>query len=153
MPAPRALLAAAAATTALAVAAGCGGGGNDAYVKQVTKAAQQFRSDAQSASAQFSTSGSAADLRTAAVRYRAAASRFETRLRSLTPPAGARDEQNQLATDLRRLSTTLHQVGSKVASADAGNAKALIALASQLEGDVNRVSADGNKLQKAVNSS
>ena len=56
----------------------------------VTKAAQQFRTDAQAASPGFAASGSASDLRTAAVRYRTATTRFKQPLRDLTPPNGAK---------------------------------------------------------------
>ena len=59
-------------------------------VQQVTKAAQQFRTDAQAASPGFAASGSASDLRTTAVRYRTATTRFEQPLRDLTPPNGAK---------------------------------------------------------------
>ena len=76
----------------------------------VTKAAQQFRTDAQAASPGFAASGSASDLRTAAERREGA-------------------------------------------NADASSVRKLITLATQLESDVNRVSADGDRLQKAVNSS
>jgi hypothetical protein len=141
------------AAAALAIASGCGGGGNDAYVQQVTKAAQQFRTDAQAASAGFASSGSATELRTAAARYRTATTRFEQRLRGLKPPKGAKDEQIQLITDLHSLSSTLDQVGAKVASADASSVRALVSLATRLEREVNQVSADGDRLQKAVNSS
>ena len=99
-------------------------------VQQVTKAAQQFRTDAQAASPGFAASRSASDLRTAAVRYphrdhavRAAAAR---------PDAAERREG---------------------ANADASSVRKLVTLATQLESDVNRVSADGDRLQKAVNSS
>ncbi|HEX3317394.1 MAG TPA: hypothetical protein VHR88_05205 [Solirubrobacteraceae bacterium] len=153
MTALRAPLAVAAAAAALAVGAGCGGGGNDAYDQQVTKAAQQFRTDAQAASAGFASSGSATELRTAAARYRTATTQFEQRLRGLHPPKSVGDEQQQLITDLHRLSSTLDQVGAKVANADASSVKPLVTLATQLEGDVNRVSADGDRLQKAVNNS
>jgi phosphotransferase system HPr-like phosphotransfer protein len=79
-------------------------------VQQVTKAAQQFRTDAQAASPGFAASRSASDLRTAAERREGA-------------------------------------------NADASSVRKLITLATQLESDVNRVSADGDRLQKAVNSS
>ena len=117
---------------ALAVA-GCGDSSTDAYKKQVTQAAQQFQA--------------------AASRFKAAVTKFTDKLDSLKPPDRAKDEQDQLVTDLKRFSGTVNRVSHEVANVGARNVERLVALVPQLQRDVQRVSTDAQELQDAVNNS
>jgi hypothetical protein len=135
---------------ALAVA-GCGDSSTDAYKKQVTQAAQQFQADARTAGTSLSASQSPEQFQAAASRFKAAVTKFTDKLDSLKPPDRAKDEQDQLVTDLKRFSGTVNRVSHEVANVGARNVERLVALVPQLQRDVQRVSTDAQELQDAVN--
>ena len=133
--------------------AGCGGSDSDDYKKQVTKAAQQFKTDAQQAGTSLGGARSATQFRAAAGEFKGAVTKFTDKLNSLDPPSDAKDEQDKLVNDLQHFSGTVNQISDKVQSATRGDAQGLVALVPQLQSDVQKVSKDAQDLQNAVNNS
>jgi len=117
--------------------AGCGSSDTDTYKKQVTQAAKQFQTDAQAAGTSLSASRSAAEFKTAATK----------------PPSSAKDEQDQLVTDLKHFSGTVNEISDRVSNVTSSNVEGLVALVPQLQSDVRKVSADAKNLENAVNNS
>jgi outer membrane murein-binding lipoprotein Lpp len=133
--------------------AGCGGSDSDDYKKQVTKAAQQFQTDAQKAGTSLGGAQSPTQFRAAAGEFKGAVTKFTDKLNSLDPPSDAKDEQDKLVNDLQHFSGTVNQISDKVQSASTGDAQGLVALVPQLQSDVQKVSKDAQDLQNAVNNS
>jgi len=133
--------------------AGCGGSDSDDYKKQVTKAAQQFQTDAQQAGTSLGGARSATQFRAAAGEFKGAVTKFTDKLNSLDPPSDAKDEQDKLVNDLQHFSGTVNDISDKVQSATRGDAQGLVALVPQLQSDVQKVSKDAQALQDAVNNS
>jgi outer membrane murein-binding lipoprotein Lpp len=133
--------------------AGCGGSDSDDYKKQVTKAAQQFQTDAQQAGTSLGGATSPTQFKAAAGEFKTAVTKFTDKLNSLDPPSGAKDEQDKLVTDLQHFSSTVNQISDKVSSAASGNVQGLVALVPQLQSDVQKVTSDAQNLQDAVNKS
>jgi hypothetical protein len=132
---------------------GCGGSDNDDYKKQVTKAAQQFKTDAQQAGTSLGGAQSPTQFRAAAGEFKGAVTKFTDKLNSLDPPSDAKDEQDKLVNDLQHFSGTVNHISDKVQSAARGDAQGLVALVPQLQSDVQKVSKDAQDLQNAVNNS
>jgi hypothetical protein len=132
---------------------GCGGSENDDYKKQVTKAAQQFKTDAQQAGTSLGGAQSPTQFRAAAGEFKGAVTKFTDKLNSLDPPSDAKDEQDKLVNDLQHFSGTVNHISDKVQSAARGDAQGLVALVPQLQSDVQKVSKDAQDLQNAVNNS
>jgi outer membrane murein-binding lipoprotein Lpp len=135
------------------VVAGCGGSSSDDYKKEVTKAAQQFQTDAQAAGTSLSSSQSPTQFKTAAANFKTAVTKFTDKLNSLDPPSDAKDEQDKLVADLKHFSGTVDQISSKVAGVNSGNVQELVALVPQLQSDVQKVTTDAQALETAVNKS
>ena len=133
--------------------AGCGGSDSDDYKKQVTKAAQQFKTDAQQAGTSLGGAQSPTQFRAAAGEFKGAVTKFTDKLNSLDPPSDAKDEQDKLVNDLQHFSGTVNQISDKVQSASSGDPQGLVALVPQLQSDVQKVSKDAQDLQNAVNNS
>lgn len=133
--------------------AGCGGSDSDDYKKQVTKAAQQFKTDAQQAGTSLGGAQSPTQFRAAAGEFKGAVTKFTDKLNSLDPPSDAKDEQDKLVNDLQHFSGTVNDISDKVQSATRGDAQGLVALVPQLQSDVQKVSKDAQDLQNAVNNS
>lgn len=133
--------------------AGCGGSDSDDYKKQVTKAAQQFKTDAQQAGTSLGGAQSPTQFRAAAGEFKGAVTKFTDKLNSLDPPSDAKDEQDKLVNDLQHFSGTVNDISDKVQSATRGDAQGLVALVPQLQSDVQKVSKDAQDLQSAVNNS
>jgi outer membrane murein-binding lipoprotein Lpp len=133
--------------------AGCGGSDSDDYKKQVTKAAQQFQTDAQQAGTSLGGASSPTQFKAAAGQFKTAVTKFTDKLDSLDPPSGVKDEQDKLVTDLQHFSSTVNQISDKVSSASTGDVQGLVALVPQLQSDVQKVTADAQNLQDAVNKS
>lgn len=135
------------------IVAGCGGSDSDDYKKQVTKAAQQFKTDAQQAGTSLGGAQSPTQFRAAAGEFKGAVTKFTDKLNSLDPPSDAKDEQDKLVNDLQHFSGTVNDISDKVQSATRGDAQGLVALVPQLQSDVQKVSKDAQDLQNAVNDS
>ncbi|MFL5855927.1 MAG: hypothetical protein ACJ76T_16860 [Solirubrobacteraceae bacterium] len=135
------------------IVAGCGGSDSDDYKKQVTKAAQQFKTDAQQAGTSLGGAQSPTQFRAAAGEFKGAVTKFTDKLNSLDPPSDAKDEQDKLVNDLQHFSGTVNDISDKVQSATRGDAQGLVALVPQLQSDVQKVSKDAQDLQNAVNNS
>jgi hypothetical protein len=133
--------------------AGCGGSDSDDYKKQVTKAAQQFKTEAQQAGTSLGGAQSPTQFRAAAGEFKGAVTKFTDKLNSLDPPNDAKDEQDKLVNDLQHFSGTVNDISDKVQSATRGDAQGLVALVPQLQSDVQKVSKDAQDLQNAVNNS
>ncbi|MFL5975471.1 MAG: hypothetical protein ACJ76G_10080 [Solirubrobacterales bacterium] len=133
--------------------AGCGGSDSDDYKKQVTKAAQQFKTDAQQAGTSLGGAQSPTQFRAAAGEFKGAVTKFTDKLNSLDPPSDAKDEQDKLVNDLQHFSGTVNDISDNVQSATRGDAQGLVALVPQLQSDVQKVSKDAQDLQNAVNNS
>ena len=133
--------------------AGCGGSDSDDYKKQVTKAAQEFKTDAQEAGTSLGGAQSPTQFRAAAGEFKGAVTKFTDKLNSLDPPSDAKDEQDKLVNDLQHFSGTVNDISDKVQSATRGDAQGLVALVPQLQSDVQKVSKDAQDLQNAVNNS
>ena len=133
--------------------AGCGSSDTDTYKKQVTQAAKQFQSDAQAAGTSLSASQSAAEFKTAAAKFKTAVTTFTYKLTSLKPPSSAKDEQDQLVTNLKHFSGTVNEISDKVSNVTASNVEGLVSLVPQLQSDVQRVSTAAKNLEHAVNNS
>lgn len=133
--------------------AGCGGSDSDDYKKQVTKAAQQFKTDAQQAGTSLGGAQSPTQFRAAAGEFKGAVTKFTDKLTSLDPPSDAKDEQDKLVNDLQHFSGTVNDISDKVQRATRGDAQGLVALVPQLQSDVQKVSKDAQDLQNAVNNS
>jgi hypothetical protein len=133
--------------------AGCGGSDSDDYKKQVTKAAQQFKTEAQQAGTSLGGAQSPTQFRAAAGEFKGAVTKFTDKLNSLDPPSDAKDEQDKLVNDLQHFSGTVNDISDKVQSATRGDAQGLVALVPQLQSDVQKVSKDAQDLQTAVNNS
>jgi hypothetical protein len=133
--------------------AGCGGSDSDDYRKQVTKAAQQFKTEAQQAGTSLGGAQSPTQFRAAAGEFKGAVTKFTDKLNSLDPPNDAKDEQDKLVNDLQHFSGTVNDISDKVQSATRGDAQGLVALVPQLQSDVQKVSKDAQDLQNAVNNS
>jgi outer membrane murein-binding lipoprotein Lpp len=133
--------------------AGCGGSDSDDYKKQVTKAAQQFQTDAQQAGTSLGGAQSPTQFRAAAGEFKGAVTKFTDKLNSLDPPSDAKDEQDKLVNDLQHFSGTVNDISDKVQKASTGDVQGLVALVPQLQSDVQKVSKDAQDLQNAVNDS
>ena len=146
-------VAAAAVLGGTLVVAGCGSSDTDTYKKQVTQAAQQFQTDAQTAGTSLSASQSPREFKTAATKFKAAVTKFTDKLTTLKPPGSAKDEQSKLVANLEHFSGTVNKISDKVANVNANNVEGLVSLVPQLQSDVQRVSTAAQNLENAVNNS
>jgi ribosomal protein S1 len=146
------LVVAVVAGTAL-VAAGCGGDDTGDYKKKVTAAAKQFQTDASKAGQSLSAAQSPTQFKSAAADFKTAVTTFTDKLDGLKAPSGVQDDQDKLVADLKHFQGTVDQISQNVSGGTTSDLNGLVALVPQLQTDVQKVSADAQKLQDAVNDS
>lgn len=129
------------------VASGCGGSSNDDYKKDLKKAAEQFQTDAQSASTKLSGAQSPTDFSAGADSFKQAVTKFTDNVNKLDPPSDAKDAQNQLVKSLETFSGDLDDIGTSLQGKDVSKAQQGV---QTLQKDLQGVQSSASTLESKV---